>query len=88
LDDENDVIEAATSSLRIIPDALTDNSNSTKAKCTSTQTQSEIFGEFVAKQLSFIEQCDEEEFLDVQHEVSQVLYSVETLTGIKFITWT
>jgi hypothetical protein len=42
----------------------------------------------VAKQLSFIEQCDEEEFLDVQHEVSQVLYSVETLTGIKFITWT
>lgn len=73
---EDAVIEAATKSLKEIEKAIVaGNTSNNETPQTNNVSQSEIFGNFVTKQMSFIEEHDEDLFLDIQHEISDIIYN-------------
>ncbi|KAL1514346.1 hypothetical protein ABEB36_003619 [Hypothenemus hampei] len=75
--EEDPVTEAAVESLKDIQKALTVNMNAAQNSLNTKKqnsNQSETFANFVGQQLLFIEQQNEELFLDVQHEICDIIY--------------
>lgn len=73
-DYENELIETATSSLKEIKSALSKENPPATSTGSKKGRQSEMLGQFVAKQMSFIEESNQELFLDVQHQISEIIY--------------